>query len=336
MLSLEARGSEPARPATPLLSICIPTYNRPEWLRRTVLSVTAQEATDSIELLISDNSEGRESCHVVQECLRNWGGNWNYEQNTPTVPMVENFNRLILRASGRFVLMLSDDDYILPGGLALAVAGLERNVDRAACLFGVHVVNHRSRVLKRSGFLRPHYLAPEPALRKLLTNSSFVRFPGIAVRREVLIQCGLFNHATPNICDLDMWYKVFAAHGVQCMPGYVSAYTVHQGASTMTMFRPQVLDLLLQLFESVEASGTVPTREMIRYKSTFFHQYILAGTYRSLRWHGPKEARKTFSLFEHEAIRAMKRPLKWTLVRSVFALLLGYPDRSRLLAQRDG
>lgn len=41
----------------PLLSICIPTYNRAEYLRRTLDSIVSQEDFDSnCEIVTSDNS----------------------------------------------------------------------------------------------------------------------------------------------------------------------------------------------------------------------------------------------------------------------------------------
>jgi len=322
-----AEVGEPHEGTLPILSLCIPTYNRPEWLGRAIRSIVAQGVTAGIEVLVSDNSQGTESRDVVTECLGDWPGAWSYHQNVPTVPMIENFNRLIARATGRYVLMLSDDDYLLPGGLALALETLG-STDRAACLFGVHIVDAEERVRKRPGFGRARYFPPQAAVRQLLSNSSFVRFPGIAVKTSVLREFGSFDPETLNMCDLDMWFKVFSKYGVRCVPGFVSAYTTHVEAHTMTMFRTEILDLLIDFFARVERSGTVPPERLDRYRSLFFHQYILAGTYRNLRWHGRQAARDAFSLFGHEAMRALKVPMKWLPLRMAFAIFLGQPRRA--------
>jgi glycosyltransferase involved in cell wall biosynthesis len=40
----------------PLLSICIPAYNRPNWLQRGLESITVGEGSD-IEIVITDDSD---------------------------------------------------------------------------------------------------------------------------------------------------------------------------------------------------------------------------------------------------------------------------------------
>ena len=43
------------RTGQPLLSICIPTYNRSEQLRRALESLVGQEGFSEVEVVISDN-----------------------------------------------------------------------------------------------------------------------------------------------------------------------------------------------------------------------------------------------------------------------------------------
>ena len=52
----------------PLLSICIPTYNRAEILRRTLAKITSDKDFDEdIEIVISDNASTDNTQKVCQE-----------------------------------------------------------------------------------------------------------------------------------------------------------------------------------------------------------------------------------------------------------------------------
>lgn len=58
----------------PLLSICIPTYNRACYLWRTLNSITTQKGflfTDFIEIIISDNCSDDATEEVCMEFVKN-------------------------------------------------------------------------------------------------------------------------------------------------------------------------------------------------------------------------------------------------------------------------
>ena len=50
--------------STPMVSICLPTYNRPDFLERAVRSCLAQTCRD-FDIVITDNSPGDESAAVA-------------------------------------------------------------------------------------------------------------------------------------------------------------------------------------------------------------------------------------------------------------------------------
>lgn len=54
-------------PKTPLLSVCIPAYNRPSWLRRGLGSIAITDDTD-IEIVITDDSD-TDQCQAIATWL---------------------------------------------------------------------------------------------------------------------------------------------------------------------------------------------------------------------------------------------------------------------------
>ena len=309
--------------STPLLSVCVPTYNRVDLLERNLRSVIAQpELADKLEIVVSDNSDNDASEQLVKELLARWPGTWTYIRNDPPLYMVENFNRSLKEGKGTFLMSLHDDDYLLPGSLEKALAYLEARQDRHVHLFGIDVVDSEERVLKRQTFRRRSYLEPKQALWKLISNSSFVRVPGLIMKRDAWEEFGFFRPAARNQCDLDLWLVAFAKYGVNCSPVDLAAYTVHTGSMTnLETFTAENVDNLLGLFRRIDPQLVGPER-LAAGKALFFHKFIFAGIYRQLRWGHWKRAVKVAQLFDHEPIRALATPMRWRLPRLVLKSLL--------------
>jgi glycosyltransferase involved in cell wall biosynthesis len=101
----------------PLLSICIPAYNRPLWLRRGLESVAVGNGvyTSWVEVVITDDSDRREGEVIAGEVLGGW--HYRYEHHERPLGMAQNWNRAIALARGQYVMVLHDDDFFIPGGL---------------------------------------------------------------------------------------------------------------------------------------------------------------------------------------------------------------------------
>src|SRR4030095_6701459 len=100
---------------TPLLSICIPTYNRAERLRVMLQAVLPQVAAhaDKVELWISDNASSDHTPQVVADA--HVLGPLQYSRNSSNLGIVGNLITLTSElARGEFVWGLGDDDLLRP------------------------------------------------------------------------------------------------------------------------------------------------------------------------------------------------------------------------------
>jgi glycosyltransferase involved in cell wall biosynthesis len=305
------------------LSICIPAYNRPLGLKKALESIILQKGFNvgDIEIIISDDSTESDYRQVCEEVLSEWSGRWQYIRNVPRLGMAQNWNHAIQLSSGQYILVLHDDDYLLPNGISSIFQGIETvKTDKAVLLFGVHVVNPQQQVMKKQVFKATRYLTPREALGSVLSNSSFVRFPGIVIAKPIFQEAGYFNDKVGGIADLDMWVRLFKEYGAWCFSPIIAAYTVHADALTMQMFNEKVVQQLLNLFKQVQGYKLFSESELNRFKTNFFHQFILAGTFRYLRRNRWDEASKTMSLFQISEITRLKPPLKWIPLRKIFEL----------------
>src|SRR5579871_2523483 len=98
--------------ALPLVSVLIPTYNRPVFFERALKSVLAQ-TYKNIEIIIGDDSTNDETQTLVRGYARR-APNIRYEHNRPKLGGVDNFRRCQERARGQFLNYLMDDDLFHP------------------------------------------------------------------------------------------------------------------------------------------------------------------------------------------------------------------------------
>ncbi len=97
------------RPSIPLISVGIPTYNRPEGLRRTLECITRQ-TYQNLEIIISDNcSPSNNSERVVQEFRRN-DARIRFFKQQKNHGSIYNFKFVLEKANGEFFMWAADDD----------------------------------------------------------------------------------------------------------------------------------------------------------------------------------------------------------------------------------
>lgn len=98
-----------------LLSICIPTYNRPEQIKtlyQSFLSRALQEYGSQIDIIVCDNSDEEKAC-LNQSIL---GPKVHYYKNKVNIGFDGNIIQCAKLANGKFIWIISDDDLILWNG----------------------------------------------------------------------------------------------------------------------------------------------------------------------------------------------------------------------------
>ena len=114
---------------TPLLSICIPTYNRLPYLKELLASLLPQveaAAPGSVELCVSDNASTDETAAYLKSltspALRFW-------TNPENVGGDRNFLVCIRQARGEYVWLVGDDDLVPSGSVARVLRLLVQKPD---------------------------------------------------------------------------------------------------------------------------------------------------------------------------------------------------------------
>jgi glycosyltransferase involved in cell wall biosynthesis len=109
-----------------LVTIAIPTYRRPDLLRRALDSV-AQQTYKALEVLVADNAtEGGEVEAVVASFSSQLPG-LVFHKHVANIGAVGNFFYCLERARGGYFMWLADDDEISPSAVEAMVQVLDRD-----------------------------------------------------------------------------------------------------------------------------------------------------------------------------------------------------------------
>lgn len=243
-----------------MISIVIPAYNRADTLFEALQSCFAQ-AHRPLEIVIGDDSTTAAVGAMVAALHIPAGVTLRYERHARTRGQAGNVNWLFATARGERLLLLHDDDLLLPGGLDRLVATWAAH-PAAACVFGkqlvvlesgevdvaqtVHVNTHYARTGRATGVLRPTVgvgLLQQIPNNCYLLDAALARRIGYRDEDEVGYapdaDFGIRLALTMGACDFVL------------LDDYVSAYRITQGSMMRTTKRNQDHHLIYRYVEAL-------------------------------------------------------------------------------------
>jgi glycosyltransferase domain-containing protein len=116
----------------PLVTIGLPTYNRPLGLQKCLESIL-QQTYSHLEIIISDNCSTDEAVdQVIKQYTLKDTRIKHFRQNE-NLGLEENFNFVFARATADYFTWMSDDDYFEVNYIAECVHFLQRNPEHVLC-----------------------------------------------------------------------------------------------------------------------------------------------------------------------------------------------------------
>jgi abequosyltransferase len=108
----------------PKLSICIATLNRAAFIGETLDSIIAQ-STSEVEIVVLDGASKDNTQQVVAERQRLFP-RLRYLREDANGGVDQDFDKAVELARGDYCWLMSDDDLLIPGAIAAALAGIDR------------------------------------------------------------------------------------------------------------------------------------------------------------------------------------------------------------------
>lgn len=114
----------------PLISVCIPAYNRAELLPSLLDTVLSQDFQDIEVVIAEDTSPERDQIRRVSEnYAASYPGRISYHENAVNLGYDGNLRQLIELARGEYVLFMGNDDLLAEGALAAVAAAVQAHPD---------------------------------------------------------------------------------------------------------------------------------------------------------------------------------------------------------------
>jgi glycosyltransferase involved in cell wall biosynthesis len=193
--------------SAPLVSVCVPTYNRAEFLRASLASITAQTYRP-LEILISDNASTDETETICRE-LATRDARVRYVRHATNIGLYENHNFCLDESRGDYVGFLHDDDLHAPTLVAENAAMLDAHPSVGLVGTDWDLIDETGR---RFGGRRFDVAPVTPGLqyidRTIATGRSSVCCPGALIRRSALGDVRFPVSGPIGFGDFLVWFEV--------------------------------------------------------------------------------------------------------------------------------
>ena len=131
----------------PLVSVGVPTYNRPDGLRKTLKDICNQ-TYKNIEIIVSDNcSTIGDAKSITNEFISDVNSLHFYKQST-NIGAIENLNYVLSKASGKYFIWMADDDRCKKELINSLVTALEKNNTAVLCGCDISIIDLNDNVLR--------------------------------------------------------------------------------------------------------------------------------------------------------------------------------------------
>jgi glycosyltransferase involved in cell wall biosynthesis len=269
---------------SPLVSICIPTFNAEKYLKECLEGVTSQTFTD-FEVLIVDNQSTDQTLEIVKLYAEH-DSRFRIVVNEHNIGAINNFNRCIELANGQWIKYVHADDLISPDCLEKLLTAKQPNSDLICCRrnflfepgvsektreYYLSILSDRS---IDSLFPNSTNISAQDFCKATLENIGFniVGEPvAVLANRNVFYRYGTFNQHIINKCDVELWTRIAIHTGITYVPQALATHRVHSdslttGNTTDRHYRKSQIDQLILLHEFALNPVYIPLR--INHKPT--------------------------------------------------------------------
>ena len=177
---------------SPIVSVIIPTFNRPEFLERALESIDSQTMDDG-EMSVANDGK-LEVDYIVERfpkarlCKHKKGGGPAAARNSA-----------IKEAKGYYIAYLDDDDWYYINHLETLIGAIAGS--------GARLVYADAHCDEREAATRRVYISRDANREELLKRSLFPTC-GVLHERSLYDEVGVFDESLPNHEDYDLWLRI--------------------------------------------------------------------------------------------------------------------------------
>lgn len=206
------------------ISIIIPTYNTGNYVTNAIESVIATKFNDYEIIVVDDGSTDKTELLVKPYLNKNI--TYLYQENSG---LAAARNTGMINSNGKYLVFLDSDDLILPDKLVIQSNFLDSHIEydvvysNSMCFIGEDVYN--TFILDM-----PHY--SENIFPNLLFGN-FIHVNSVMVRKEKVMQAGMFDPLMRELEDWDLWLRMsYQGSQFAYMDKILSKVRIRKGSMT--------------------------------------------------------------------------------------------------------
>jgi glycosyltransferase involved in cell wall biosynthesis len=189
----------------PKISLVIPSFNKGEFIERTLKSIVAQKYSN-LEVLIYDGGSTDKSLSIIQK----------YLQKNPTVfflaskkdkGQLDAIIRGLKKTRGEIIGYINADDTLKPGILNLVAQAFEQNPEAFWVAGFGEVINQNDQVIAGAVTLYKNILININSF-KLLLMVNYLTQPAIFLSKKVYQKFGPFKGTKKYIMEYELWLRL--------------------------------------------------------------------------------------------------------------------------------
>ena len=188
----------------PVVSVILPTFNRPQYLRPAVDSVFAQTYQDW-ELIVADDGSEQETKAYLSSLAQRPKVKvlWLPHSGNPGAAR----NAALREAQGEYVAFLDSDDLWMPSKLELQIAALRACPSRPWSYTAFIHINPAGEQIYAELSARGVYYEGQ-VFEHLLTSKAAIAMPTVIASRQLLERAGGFDERQRQQEDYHLWLRL--------------------------------------------------------------------------------------------------------------------------------
>lgn len=227
------------------VDVITPCYRYARFLRQCVESVLEQSLRD-VRVLIIDDASPDDTSEVASQ-LAQEDSRVEVVRHPTNKGHIAAFNEGIEWACAKYLLVLSADDYLLPGALARAVELMDAHAD-VGFTFGRQLTlrdGDDAETVARAASSDPgSRILDGLAFIERSGSRNLVPTPTVVVRTELQKRVGGYRRELPHSGDMEMWLRLAAHARVGILDAHQAVYRRHgDNMSVAVMARSMLPDL---------------------------------------------------------------------------------------------
>ena len=271
--------------STPLVSVCIPTYNGEKFIAEAVQSVLAQ-TYPNLEIILSDDNSTDRTIEIAKSLQQSSSCKFSILEHSQ-YGLAQNWNFCISQAQGKYIKFLFQDDLLVPTAIEKMVALGEQDAE-IGLIFSPRVlftetgnsddadllVNHEAKAVHKAW----SNLKSIQSGLDLLQDSNILNNPinkvgepsTVLIRKEVFDAVGVFNPDFCQLVDLEMWLRIMSQYKVGYIDRVLSKFRIHAQQQTQknALDRETICLDYQKFFETISGDSRYPqsTRQEALYR----------------------------------------------------------------------